>query len=141
MQDLLSEKRYPKDVLHDAVAHYTGGFAPGDTVYALKANPGFAPCSLCGGEGNVQATIAGKEHQVICPLCCNGNIIERHFDIFEEKVVEVELRLHIDQDSVWTWTAAPIQLTNFPYPLPPDLICRTRHEAEMKKESLEKEES
>lgn len=132
----------PEGVLRDAIAKFTGGYVPGDTVYVLQETASFVPCDMCKEKGEVSAVIDGEECLIDCPSChAVGSHLKKKCRVLKGKVDEITLSLHIEKDNIYTWNVAPIQLTNFPYPLPPDLIYRTRQEAEMKKESLEKEES
>lgn len=131
----------PKELVNRMVAETTGGFAPGDKVFYIKAETKSLKCPRCGGERKLKAKIGdGEEEFVACPLCNgNGTVRQVKRSIEETEVKQVEMILRFEGRRCDRWTNKAVFIRGREYAIEPNDLYRDNEEAEAALADIEKE--
>lgn len=101
----------PGKYIANYVRTQTGGFAPGDTVFIVTSNNRNERCSLCKGNGRVDATISGETFRIICPSCRGqGTTRIPTYEVKKRKVDNIRLQLGFRGGRVSYWECASLGL-------------------------------
>lgn len=122
----------PKMYLDRIVRNYTGGLAPGDTVYVIEKENQYEICPKCKGAKKVEAILDGETVPVSCPVCDGRGKISVLFPpkVAEKKVTGVYLKLCFENGRVGIWNTDNVFLDKSDWGEDPKKIYRTQQEAQ-----------
>lgn len=132
----------PNEYINKFVAKYTKGFAPGDTAYVVRESFKKEKCDLCEGKKRLKVKSPAKKEGLIvdCPECGGRGIVRKaSYEVKEEKIESVDLKLHLEKGRVQIWSSDTIRFFGADYSSTVANVYTTLEEAEAEANKLTEE--
>ena len=134
-------EKVPLDIINRIVEKCTGGFSPGEEVYFVKQRYKCDNCEMCDNRGKISARIDDEDYLVPCPKCKGHGYIESYvYDVKLTKIRDVHLELSLKQDGIHVWNEKNVYIYGCDSPVPPDLLFKSKEDAEEYKKKKEEKE-
>ena len=130
----------PAKYIQAFVRDATGFYAPGDKVFYVNDTYTRNECPFCKGTARINVQYNGETLSVADPHCKgNGYIAETHYGVIETEITGVYLKLCFGEYKACYWNTDSVFIHGREYSVKPELLFRTREEAEARAKELEEQ--